>query len=96
MRASHKDRQEGIETRGEQEVIAALELSKTQARVAKDLHEFQVKLARKFTEKMVSKLIDRYTDEDELLVQGLEFMKDKRFDKSSHMSAIILCLILFI
>lgn len=25
MRASHKDRQEGIETRGEQEVIAALE-----------------------------------------------------------------------
>ena len=78
MRASRKDRQEANETRGEQEVTAALELAKTQAGVAEKLYESQVKLARTTTEKAVSELIGRYAEEEELLVQGIGLMKNEQ------------------
>lgn len=55
-----------------------MELAKTQAEVAKKLYESQVKLSRTSTEKVVSELIDRYVEEDELLVQGLELMKNEQ------------------
>lgn len=77
MRASRKDRQEANETRGEQELTAALELAKTQAEIAKKLNESQVKLARTSTEKADSEFIGRYAEEEELLVQGLELMKNE-------------------
>lgn len=67
MRASRKDR-----------ATSALELIKTQAKVAKELYESQVKLARTTTEKAVRELIDRYAEEEELLIQGLELMKDEQ------------------
>lgn len=55
-----------------------MELAKTQVEVAKKLYESQVKLSRTSTEKVVSELIDRYVEEDELLVQGLELMKNEQ------------------
>lgn len=67
MRASRKDR-----------ATTALELTKTQAEVARELYESQVKLARTTTEKAVSELIDRYAEDEELLIQGLELMKNKQ------------------
>lgn len=59
------------------EAVAALELAKTQAEIAKKLYEFQVKLACTSTEKVFGKLIDCYTNDDKLLMQGLELMKNK-------------------
>lgn len=55
-----------------------MELAETQAGVAEKLCESQVKLARTFTEKAVSELIDRYAGEEELLVQGLKLMKNEQ------------------
>lgn len=88
MRASREERQEAIEARGELETLAALELSKTQAEAAEKLHdsqveaatrlhEFQVKLVCTPTEKTVSELIDRYAEDDRLLVKGSEIMKNE-------------------
>ena len=67
MRASRKDR-----------ATSALELIRTQAEVAKELYECQVKLARTTTEKAVRELIDRYAEEEELLIRGLDLMKDEQ------------------
>ena len=88
MRASREERQEAVEVRGELEALAALKFSKTQAEAAEKLHdsqveaatrlhESQVKLAYTPTEKAVSELVDRYTEDDELLVKGLEIMKNE-------------------
>lgn len=59
-------------------MTAALELAKTQAGVAKYLYESQVKLAHTSTENAVSELIGRYAEGEELLVQGLELMKNEQ------------------
>lgn len=67
IRASCKDR-----------AITTLELIKTQAEVAKEFYESQVKLACTTTEKAVSELIDCYAEEEELLIQGLESMKNEQ------------------
>lgn len=67
MRASRKDR-----------ATTALELTKTQAEVARELYESQVKLARTITEKAVSELIDCYAEDEELLIQDLELMKNEQ------------------
>lgn len=56
----------------------ALELTKTQAGVAKELYESQVKLACITIEKAVSELIDRYTEDEEFLIQGLELIKNEQ------------------
>lgn len=65
MRASRKNRQEAIEARGEIE-----------AEAAKKLYQSQVKLAQTPTEKAVKELLDRYAEDDELLVKGLEVMRN--------------------
>lgn len=67
MRESRKER-----------AITALELTKSLAEVVKELYESQVKLARTTTEKAVSELIDCYAEEEELLIQGLELMKNEQ------------------
>ncbi len=88
MRASREERQETVEARGELEALVALEFSKTQAEAAEKLHdsqveaatrlhESQVKLAYTPTKKAVSELVDRYAEDDELLVKGLEIMKNE-------------------
>lgn len=59
-------------------MAAVLELAKTQAGVANKLYESQVKLAITSTEKAVSELIGRYAEGEELLVQGLELMKNEQ------------------
>lgn len=78
MQTSCKDKQETIEMRRELEVIAVLELAKTQAKTTKELYESQIRLACTSIEKAVGKLIDCYTDDNKLLVQGLELMKNKQ------------------
>lgn len=59
-------------------MAAVLELAKTQAGVGNKLYESQVKLAITSTEKAVSELIGRYAEGEELLVQGLELMKNEQ------------------
>ena len=70
------------------EALAALEFSKTQAEAAEKLHDSQVKAATRLhksqvklactpTEKAVSELVDRYAEDDGLLVKELEIMKNE-------------------
>lgn len=66
MRESHKER-----------ATIVLELAKTQAGVAKKLYETQIKLACTTTKKAMNKLIDRYAEEEELLIQDLELIKNE-------------------
>lgn len=88
MRVGREEKQEAIEAHGELETLAALELSKTQAEAAEKLHDSQVEAATKLhksqvklaftpTEKVVSELVDRYAEDDRLLVKGLEIMKNE-------------------
>lgn len=83
-----KKKQVAVEAREELEALAALEFSKTQAEIAKKLHDFQVeavtrlhkfqvKLAYTPTEKAVSELIDRYAKDNKLLVKKLEIIKNE-------------------
>lgn len=68
--------------------LVVLELSKTQVEVAKKLHdsqveaitklhEFQIKLACIPNKKTMNKLVNRYIENDGLLVKELEIMKNK-------------------
>ena len=88
IQASREERQETIKARGELEALVALEFSKTQFETTEKLHnsqveattrlhESQTKLACTPIEKGVSELVDRYVEDDGLLVKELEIMKNE-------------------
>ena len=77
-----------FKVQGELEVLAALEFSKIQVKSAEKLHDSQVeatiwlhesqmKLAYTPTEKAMSELVDRYVENNGLLVKELEIMKNE-------------------
>lgn len=65
MRANRKNRQEAIEACGEIE-----------AETAEKLYQSQVKLAQTPTDKAVNELLNRYAEDDKLLVKDLEVMRN--------------------
>lgn len=60
-----------------EKAITGLELAKTQVKVVKELYKTQVKLTYITINKIVSKLIDHYTEKEELLIQDLELIKNE-------------------
>ena len=88
MKADWKKKQKVIKIHIKLKVLTILKLLKISAEAAKKLHnsqvetikrlyKSQVKLACIPTDKVVSKLIDRYVKNDRLLVKRLEIMKNK-------------------
>ena len=88
MRAIQEERQEAIKAQGKLKAIAVLEFSKTQAKVAEKLYNSQVKVATQLyksqvklacisIKKAVNELIDKYVEDNRLLVKRLEIIKNE-------------------
>ena len=88
MQASWEERQEDIEVQEEFKALAILEFWKTQVEpieklhdsqveAATQLHRSQIKLAYTSTKKVKSEPLNRYAENNELLIKKLKIMKNE-------------------
>lgn len=88
IQASRDEKQGAVEVQRELEALAMLEFPKIQTEVAKKLHDSQIKVITHLneshvklvfiqTKKTMNELINRYIEDNRLLVKRLEIMKNE-------------------